>query len=35
MNFAMQHWIALLIVAVIFFYIGRKTGLGAGLPIIG
>lgn len=30
-----QHWIALVVLAVVFFYVGRKTTLGAGIPYIG
>lgn len=35
MGFAMQHWVALLVVLLVGVYVGRKTSLGAGLPVIG
>jgi len=35
MAFSMQHWVALVVVLLVGVYIGRKTTLGAGLPVIG
>lgn len=35
MNFLWQHWVAVIVFLVIGFYVGRKTTLLSGVPVIG
>lgn len=35
MNFAMQHWLAVILFLVVGFYVGRKTTLLNNVPYIG
>lgn len=35
MNFLWQHWVAAVVLILVGVYIGRKTSLGSGLPVIG
>jgi uncharacterized protein YneF (UPF0154 family) len=35
MNFAMQHWVAVILFLLVGFYIGRKTTWLNTVPVIG
>lgn len=35
MNFAMQHWVAVLVFLLLGFYVGRKTTWLSALPVVG
>ena len=35
MNFLWQHWVAAVVLIAVGIYIGRKTTLLSGLPLIG